>query len=49
MIKRAEDQEGEHIGEDKLRALKGKGSVERHKAAGERVYSHSASLLFLII
>lgn len=36
MIKRAEDQEGKHIGEDKLGALKGKGSLERQKAAGKQ-------------
>lgn len=36
MIKRAEDQEGKHIGEDKLEALKGKGSLERQKAGGKQ-------------
>lgn len=36
MIKRAEDQEGKHIGEDKLGALKGKGSLEGQKAGGKQ-------------
>lgn len=36
MIKRAEDQEGKHIGEDKLGALKGKGSPERKEAGGKQ-------------
>lgn len=45
MIKRAEDQEGKRIGEDKLGGLKGKGSLERRKAAGKQSRGSEKSIL----
>lgn len=43
MIKRAEDQEGK-LGEDKLWALKGKGSLEKQKAGGKAARKQSQGM-----